>query len=186
MRPRLGHVHLPDLFHQPLPGGGLLLFAHDAGLFVVLALLHFRKNAGLFYLLLKATQRNIEVIVVFVKKNSGQENHPLRRGADSYGPKKYRSRALPVHGLATMSQVKCFYSPEAAKRQAFFALAILYGEKTAHADDACVKCPCGPVACPRCLQQGCAGFCCPCVPGCQRGRCVARRGGRGTGWQTAS
>lgn len=75
----LGHVHLPDFFHQPLPGGGLLLFAHNAGLFVVLALLHFRKNARLFYLLLKAAQCDVEVIVVVVKKNSGQENHPLRR-----------------------------------------------------------------------------------------------------------
>ena len=41
MRSRLSHVHLPDFFHQPLPGGGLFLFAHDAGLFVVLALFHF-------------------------------------------------------------------------------------------------------------------------------------------------
>lgn len=96
MRPRLGHVHLPDFFHQPLPGGGLLLFAHDAGLFVVLAFLHFRKNAGLFYLFLKAAQRNVEVVVVFVKKNSGQENHPLLRRADRYGPK------IPRAGVARL------------------------------------------------------------------------------------
>ena len=62
----------------------LLLLTHDAGLFVVLALLHFGKNAGLFHLLLKTTQGNVEV-VVFVKEHSGQRNHPLHKESTGHG-----------------------------------------------------------------------------------------------------
>lgn len=79
----LGHVHFSDFFHQPLAGGGLLLFAHDARLFVVLALLHFRKNAGLLHLLLETAQGNVEIVIVVVEKNSGQEYHPLRRAGQA-------------------------------------------------------------------------------------------------------
>ena len=97
-RSRLSHIHLPDLFHQPLPGSSLFLFTHYAGLFVVLAFLHFRKNAGLFYLLLKAAQRDIEIIIVVVKKNSGQENHHLRRWGMLQAALKNIRYGLAVYG----------------------------------------------------------------------------------------
>lgn len=74
---RLGQIHFSDFFHQTFSGSGLFLFAHNAGFFVVLTLFHFRKNARLFNLLFKAAQSDIEIIVVFVKEYSGQENHPL-------------------------------------------------------------------------------------------------------------
>ena len=73
----LSHVDLAHFFQQTLAGGGFLLLAHDAGLFVVLALLHFGKDAGLFNLLLETTQGNIEVVFVFGKKYSGHRNHHL-------------------------------------------------------------------------------------------------------------
>lgn len=73
----LSHVDLAHLLQQPLAGGGLFLLAHNAGLFVVLAFFHFRKNAGLFHLLFKAAQGDIEVIFVFGKKYSGHRNHHL-------------------------------------------------------------------------------------------------------------
>ena len=49
----------------------------------VLALLHFRKNAGLLHLLLETAQGNVEVVIVVVEKNSGQEYHPLRRAGQA-------------------------------------------------------------------------------------------------------
>ena len=65
---------------KELAGGCLLLLAHDARLFVVLAFLHFRKNAGLFHLLLETAKRDVEAVVVIVKIYSGQNNHlPLRQ-----------------------------------------------------------------------------------------------------------
>lgn len=73
----LGHAHLSDFFHQTLAGSGLLLFAHDAGLFIMLAFLHFRKNASLFDLLLETAQRDIEIVIFITEKNSWQKNHPL-------------------------------------------------------------------------------------------------------------
>ena len=71
------HVELSDLFHKALAGGCLLLLAHDARLLVVLALLHFRKNAGLFNLLLETAQGYIEAVVVFVKVYSRQKLTPF-------------------------------------------------------------------------------------------------------------
>ena len=68
---RLTHVNLAHLLHKALTGSSLLLLAHDAGLFVVLALLHFRKNAGLLHLLLEAAQSDVEIVIVFVEKNTG-------------------------------------------------------------------------------------------------------------------
>ena len=76
-RKGLGGVHLTHFLQQTLAGGGLFLLAHDARLFKVLALLHFRQNASLFHLLLETTQGNVEIVIVFVVKNSGHRNHPL-------------------------------------------------------------------------------------------------------------
>jgi len=73
-------VHFSHFLQQTLTGGGLFLLAHDAGLFVVLALLHFGKNTGLFHLLLETAKRDVEAVVVIVKIYSGQNNHlPMRK-----------------------------------------------------------------------------------------------------------
>ena len=53
-------------FYQALTGSGFFLLPHDAGFFKMLAFFHFRKNAGLFYLLFEAAQGDIEIITVFV------------------------------------------------------------------------------------------------------------------------
>lgn len=73
----LPHIHLSDFLHQTLTGGSLFLFAHYAGLFIVLAFLHFRKNARLFHLLLEAAERYVKAVLIFVKIYSGQRPHPL-------------------------------------------------------------------------------------------------------------
>ena len=75
-RKGLSGVHLTHFLQQTLAGGGLFLLAHDARLFEVLALLHFRQNASLFHLLLEAAQSDIEVVVVFVQKDSGLWSSP--------------------------------------------------------------------------------------------------------------
>ncbi len=43
----------------------------------MLTLLHFRKNAGLFDLLLETAQRDIEIVILVTEKNSWQRDHPL-------------------------------------------------------------------------------------------------------------
>ena len=62
--PYLALVHFSHFLQQALTGGGLFLLAHDARLFVVLAFFLFRKNAGFFNLLLKATQCDIDAVLV--------------------------------------------------------------------------------------------------------------------------
>ena len=74
---RLSHVDLAHLLQQTLASGGLFLLAHNAGLFFVLTLLNLRNNAGLYHLLLKTTQGDVEVIFIFSKKYSGHRNHHL-------------------------------------------------------------------------------------------------------------
>lgn len=71
------HIHLSNLFHQTLAGGGLFLLTHDAGLFVVLAFLHFRKNARFFHLLLEAAQCDVKTVIIFAEIYSRQGTHPL-------------------------------------------------------------------------------------------------------------
>ncbi len=39
---------------------------------------HFGKNASLFNLLLETAQSDVEIIIIFIQKNTGHENHPLR------------------------------------------------------------------------------------------------------------
>ena len=46
----------------------------------MLALLHFRKNAGLFNLLFETAQSDIEAVVVFVKVYSGKKLTPFSAG----------------------------------------------------------------------------------------------------------
>lgn len=75
----LPHVDLTHFFQKALAGSSLLLLAHNAGLFIMLTFFHFGKNASFFYLLFKATQSDIEVIIIFGKKYSWQKNHPLLR-----------------------------------------------------------------------------------------------------------
>ena len=89
-RKGLSGVHLTHFLQQTLAGGGLFLLAHDARLFEVLALLHFRQNASLFHLLLEAAQSDIEVVVVFVQeKTSGSLGHtPSLRKYSPKGAKK--------------------------------------------------------------------------------------------------
>ena len=89
-RKGLSGVHLTHFLQQTLAGGGLFLLAHDARLFEVLALLHFRQNASLFHLLLEAAQSDIEVIVVFVQKDSGHwSSPPLCEILSKEGDKKH-------------------------------------------------------------------------------------------------
>ena len=72
---KLSLVGLSHLLEKTLSGCSLLLLALDAGLFIMLALSHFGKNASLFDLLLETTQSEIKVVVI--EKNSGHENHLL-------------------------------------------------------------------------------------------------------------
>ncbi len=108
----LTHVHFSDFLHQALSGSSLFLLAHNAGLFVVLTLLHFRKNASLFYLLFKATQGDIEVIIVFVKKYSGQGNHPLLQKIEGslYKPLSKKANIfLPFHQKKSQYAAAVFF-----------------------------------------------------------------------------
>ncbi|CAK7014247.1 MAG: hypothetical protein DELT_02189 [Desulfovibrio sp.] len=68
-------IHFSHFLEQTLTGGSLFLLAHDAGLFKMLTLFHFRENTGLFDLFLETAQRDIEAVVVVVKIYSGQKNH---------------------------------------------------------------------------------------------------------------
>ena len=52
-----------------------LFLAHDAWLFIVLALFHFRKNACFLNLLFEAAQGKIEIVIIFVQEYPGQYNH---------------------------------------------------------------------------------------------------------------
>lgn len=43
----------------------------------MLPFFHFRENAGFFHLLFKAAQSDIETVLVFIKIDTWQKNHPL-------------------------------------------------------------------------------------------------------------
>jgi hypothetical protein len=93
-------IQLPHLFHQTLAGSGFLLLAHHTGLFVVLALFHFRKHAGLFHLLFEAAQSDIEIEIVVIKVYTRQRNHPLPESltfwvspVSSGNPKKFGEKS---------------------------------------------------------------------------------------------
>lgn len=58
----LEEVHLPHLLEKPLARCRFLLFAHYAGLFIMLTLLELGKHTGFLDLLFEATQSHIEVV----------------------------------------------------------------------------------------------------------------------------
>lgn len=78
-----GQAHFTHLFHQPFSGGGFFLLPHDAGLLIVLPFFHLGKNAGLFHLLFKAAQGDVEIIIVLVQENSWQKYHPLLKALEA-------------------------------------------------------------------------------------------------------
>lgn len=90
---------------------------------------------------------------------------------------KYRERGLPAYGLATVSQVRNFYSPKVEKRQDFFAITACAVRKTAIDSTSYGKVACFAqafVADSQHRRQ--AGFVFPGVPGLMRGRAGFHRG----------
>jgi hypothetical protein len=141
----LHHFHFAEFLDEPLLGGGLLLLALDAGLFVVLTLFQLREDASLLDLLLEAAQGHIEVVGV-VEDNTGhgditslnapengaakfakESDMPSRRRRQAKNPRNLRENAERLAGITlfptcspTAPEKEGWFNPEAAVIAGFF------------------------------------------------------------------
>ena len=106
----LAQIDFAHFFEQAFACSRFFLFAHYTWLFIMLAFFHFRKNAGFFHLLFKTSQGNIKIVIIIVKKNSGQKNHPLQRDCPLKGELSlyggYKKKAIDKQAMTNHQKMR--------------------------------------------------------------------------------